>query len=99
MTSAVDQQQRRGLAAARRAAGHTQESLAELLGLDRSTVARWEQGLSVPKPWNRPKLATALDLSRDRLAALLSDTIDQPEARVCHCATADTRPRAPMTTN
>src|SRR5438093_1071189 len=33
---------RRGLAAARRAAGHSQEKLAEQLDVDRSTIQRWE---------------------------------------------------------
>lgn len=61
------------LSAARRAAGQTQESLAEALGVDRSTVVRWEAGETEPQPWLRPKLATALGVARDELADLLGD--------------------------
>lgn len=59
------------LSAARKAAGHTQESLAEALGVDRSTVVRWEAGETAPQPWVRPKLATALQVSRSELMAAL----------------------------
>jgi hypothetical protein len=51
--------------------GFTQDTLAERLGLERSTVGRWERGTGTPQPWNQPDLAKALDLSRDDLAALL----------------------------
>ena len=62
---------RPALSAARKAAGHTQESLAEQLGVDRSTVIRWERGETEPHPCHRAPLADALGLSRDWLAALL----------------------------
>lgn len=62
---------RDGLARRRAARGFTQESLAEYLGLERSTVGRWERGTMTPQPWNRPHLAKALDLSHDALADLL----------------------------
>jgi hypothetical protein len=51
--------------------GFTQQSLAEHLGLERSTVGRWERGTGTPQPWNQPYLAEALGLSRDALADLL----------------------------
>lgn len=47
--------------------GFTQDTLAERLGLERSTVGRWERGTGTPQPWNQPDLAKALDLSRDAL--------------------------------
>jgi hypothetical protein len=51
--------------------GFTQETLAERLGLERSTVARWEQGTGTPLAINRPDLAKALDVSPDELNHLL----------------------------
>jgi tetratricopeptide (TPR) repeat protein/transcriptional regulator with XRE-family HTH domain len=63
---------RRGrLAERRRALGLTQEQLAGLLDIDRSTVARWERGDSQPLPWLRPKLANVLKVSPERIEALL----------------------------
>lgn len=54
---------RRSFAQARKAAGYTQESLAERLGVDRTTVARWEAGFTEPQPWLRPKIAEVFGLS------------------------------------
>jgi tetratricopeptide (TPR) repeat protein/transcriptional regulator with XRE-family HTH domain len=64
---------RRGrLAQRRKALGLTQEDLAGLLGIDRSTVVRWERGESEPLPWIRPRLATVLQVTADRLEELLA---------------------------
>jgi transcriptional regulator with XRE-family HTH domain len=57
--------------AARKAAGYSQEGLAERVGVDRSTVGRWEAGVVTPQPWHRPRLASALGLSLQALAASL----------------------------
>jgi transcriptional regulator with XRE-family HTH domain len=64
---------RERLARRRRALGLTQESLAEVLGVERSTVARWERGDSEPLPSIRSGLAGALRVSADRLEELLAD--------------------------
>jgi ribosome-binding protein aMBF1 (putative translation factor) len=47
-----------GLAAARKAVGLSQERLAERLGVERSTVQRWEAGNSTPQPWQQPRLGS-----------------------------------------
>lgn len=62
------------LAECRHAAGHTQESFAEKLGVDRTTIGRWERGAQSPQPWQRPDLAAALDISLDHLDDLLRRT-------------------------
>jgi DNA-binding XRE family transcriptional regulator len=54
---------RRSFAQARKAAGYTQESLAERLGVDRATVTRWEAGETEPQPWQRPRLAESFGVS------------------------------------
>jgi transcriptional regulator with XRE-family HTH domain len=59
------------LAARRRAVGHTQESLAEVLDVAVSTVARWEQGGGCPLPALRRPLAEALSVSLEDLDRLL----------------------------
>lgn len=64
---------RLGLIAARKAAGLSQERLAERLNVERSTVQRWEAGHRTPQPLHRPRLAAALGISHDGLADLLTD--------------------------
>ena len=63
---------RQRLAARRKAAGFSQEQLAERLSIDRSTVARWESGETEPQPWIRPRLARVLQISLDQLDRLLA---------------------------
>jgi transcriptional regulator with XRE-family HTH domain len=58
------------LAQRRKAVGLTQEQLAERLGVERTTVVRRERGQTQPLPWLRPKLATALRVSADRIEEL-----------------------------
>lgn len=66
---------REGLARQRRRVGLSQEGLAERLGVERSTVARWEAGHSSPHPWHRGRLAEALEID----TAALSDMLDGPD--------------------
>jgi DNA-binding XRE family transcriptional regulator len=70
---------RRSFAKARKAAGYTQEGLAEHLDVDRTTVARWESGKNEPKPWQRPKIAEAFGLSLGECRQLL-DGADMTES-------------------
>jgi tetratricopeptide (TPR) repeat protein/transcriptional regulator with XRE-family HTH domain len=70
---------RERLAQRRKALGLTQEDLAGLLGVERSTVVRWERGENAPLPWIRPKLAGALRVSVERLGELLDSSAARPD--------------------
>lgn len=72
---------RQALSQRRKAVGFTQESLAERLGVERSTVIRWEAGDSEPLPSIRPNLARALHVSIDQLAELLTTSENAGMAR------------------
>ncbi|MFI0264416.1 helix-turn-helix domain-containing protein [Streptomyces sp. NPDC017056] len=61
-----------GLAKRRRTLGHSQEELARMLGVDRTTVCRWESGKTAPQPPQRRGLAIALGISLPELDVLLS---------------------------
>ena len=63
---------RRRLAERRKALGLTQEALADLMGVERTTIVRWERGASAPLPPIRPKLARALQVPAGRLEELLT---------------------------
>jgi len=63
---------RERLAQRRRELGLTQEALADLLGVERSTVVRWERGETEPLASVRPKLAGALRATADWLDELLA---------------------------
>lgn len=65
-----------GLAERRKALGYSQEKLAELLGVDRTTVGRWESGRIKPQPPQRRGLAIALEVTLAELDTLLT----QPRA-------------------
>lgn len=62
---------REALAARREAMGFTQEKLATAVGVEFSTVGRWERGTLTPQPWRRPRIAKALGVSLDELDVLL----------------------------
>lgn len=64
---------RHALAQRRAIQGYSQETLARALGVEHTTVGRWERGETSPQPWLRPKLADALAVSLEELAHLLAD--------------------------
>ncbi|WP_195911046.1 helix-turn-helix transcriptional regulator [Streptomyces kaniharaensis] len=70
---------RERLAQRRKDAGHTQETLADALGVHRSTVVRWERGQGEPQPWMWVKLARLLKIRTIELRALFT-TPDHPAA-------------------
>jgi tetratricopeptide (TPR) repeat protein/transcriptional regulator with XRE-family HTH domain len=63
---------RQRLAQRRKSLGLTQDDLAGLLAVERSTVVRWERGGTEPTPAIQPRLAKALRVSADQLADLLA---------------------------
>jgi transcriptional regulator with XRE-family HTH domain len=71
---------RRALADRRKAAGYSQERLAEAIRVEPSTVGRWERGETEPQPWFRPKLARALGISNQALGDLLGESADSETA-------------------
>lgn len=72
---------REALAARREAQGYTQETLAQALGVELSTVGRWERGTLTPQPWRRRKLARLLQMRLDELDALLAPPSPPTAAR------------------
>lgn len=64
---------RQALAARREIVGHTQETLAEFVGVEPTTVGRWERGETCPQPWCRPKLAEGLTVSVEELDSMLAE--------------------------
>ncbi|WP_228564393.1 helix-turn-helix transcriptional regulator [Catenulispora rubra] len=71
---------RQALKRRREACGHTQESLAAFLGVDRRTVGRWESGTATPQPWIRGRMAGALALTPTELDTLLHSVESEPPA-------------------
>ncbi len=69
---------RRRLAQRRKALGHSQDDLANLVGVGRTTVIRWERAETDPQPWLRRKLAAVLRVSADELTQLLEDVSEMP---------------------
>jgi transcriptional regulator with XRE-family HTH domain len=65
---------RDALAARREEMGYTQESFGAAVGVEFSTVGRWERGNLTPLPYRRQRIAKVLDVSLDELSALLAPT-------------------------
>lgn len=60
------------LAGRRKALGYSQEFLADKLGVDRTTVGRWERGETEPFPYLRRKLCQVLQVPPAELDTLLT---------------------------
>jgi DNA-binding XRE family transcriptional regulator len=63
----------------RKAVGYTQEQLAEQLGVERTTVIRWEAGDTQPQPWQWPNLADALKMAVEQLTDLLDGSLSREQ--------------------
>lgn len=61
--------------AARKAAGLTQEQVAEAVDVDRTTVSNWERGEATPYPQQRPAYADALGITLTELDAMLTNVV------------------------
>ena len=57
------------------------------VGVQRSTVARWESGDTTPSLWARPRIANALGVSLDLLDDLLE--VDSGNREVSRAETSD----------
>lgn len=67
---------RNDLVTARKRKGHTQESLAHALGVELSTIGRWERAISDPQPSMWPRIARELGITAEELGAALESTTD-----------------------
>ncbi|GLZ37902.1 hypothetical protein Acsp05_15260 [Actinokineospora sp. NBRC 105648] len=76
---------------AREASGYTQESFAAELGMERTSIGRWERGVQAPYPWQRQRVAFALRVSLDELDELLRRTLRRAPSPSRDTATAPSR--------
>lgn len=77
---------RQRLAQRRKACGYSQEEFGDALGVDRTTVQRWERGDVDPRPHLRPKMSQLLQLTSKELDELLTSNIvsESADQRVAH---------------
>lgn len=81
------------LAVTRKRLGYSQESFAQEIGVELSTVGRWERGTQQPQPWMRPKIAKVLGITVDQVADLIetsSEMEDEVDRREFMGVTAGT---------
>lgn len=71
---------RRRLITRRRDLGLSQEDLAAALGVERSTVGRWDSGETAPALWLRPRLAKLLEITRTELGDMIAEADDDRPA-------------------
>ncbi|MGP2437009.1 helix-turn-helix domain-containing protein [Streptomyces sp. JW3] len=63
----------------RKALGYSQEGMATALGVDRTTVGRWDRGETEPQPEYRPRMAALLHVDLLTLDALIKESSRSPE--------------------
>jgi DNA-binding XRE family transcriptional regulator len=68
--------------------GLTQEDLAREIGVQASTVGRWERGATTPSLWARAPLCRALDMARAELDLLLAEGDAAEPTRLLHVVEA-----------
>ncbi|MFC9220863.1 helix-turn-helix domain-containing protein [Streptomyces hygroscopicus] len=78
---------RQGFADRRKTCGYSQESFAEAINTNRSTVHRWEAGTADPQPYQRPAIAKALNVTQEELEILLHGTSEQSRANLFNAQT------------
>ncbi|MFG1673078.1 helix-turn-helix transcriptional regulator [Micromonospora sp. NPDC049282] len=64
---------RQRLCQRRKALGYSQERLADILGVERSTVVRWENAETDPHPGHRTRIAFALGVTLEQVDDMLTD--------------------------
>ncbi|MFD7506256.1 helix-turn-helix transcriptional regulator [Streptomyces sp. NPDC059850] len=84
-----------GLAERRKALGYSQEGLAHVVGVDRTSISRWESGKTEIQVQLRPQYAAALQLGLAELDALVTKpraTLQEPvvSSSVDHHGSGDT---------
>lgn len=95
MESPTAPPRRAALSRRRRDTCKTQERLAMDVGVQRSTVARWESGDTTPSLWARPRIADALGVTLDMLDELLGTSLvgeDRPQIRTVDVVGTTTAP-------
>ncbi|MEV0260762.1 helix-turn-helix transcriptional regulator [Streptomyces sp. NPDC050617] len=68
------------LAHRRKVCGYSQEQLADVLNVDRTSIGRWERGEASPRPFLWPKLARLLRVTPQELDRLLQPDSTEPAA-------------------
>ncbi|WP_030781767.1 helix-turn-helix domain-containing protein [Streptomyces sp. NRRL S-920] len=73
----------------RKALGFSQESLADAVGVDRSTVGRWETGETEPQSLHRPGLCRELRVSAAQLESMISISTELAPIQTIHASQTD----------
>ncbi|MEV6372534.1 helix-turn-helix transcriptional regulator [Micromonospora musae] len=77
----------------RKMLGYSQERLAEILGVERSTVVRWERAENDPQPWHRTRIAEVLQVPLDQLQEILDDvSVATPRGSIMGDNTGNSQP-------